>query len=179
MLNENVDISPILQTPRLLLRQPVTGDAPFIFSLRSDPRVNKYIDRDPATHPEQAAQFIVIVNQNIARGISFYWSILLKDTSAMIGTICLWNLSDDRRSAELGYELHPDHQGKGYMDEAIKKVTRFAFEKGFTRLEACTHKDNRASTKLLLKNGFLLDNGKKDEVEDNEYWILESSGVGC
>ena len=80
----------------------------------------------------------------------------------MIGTICFWNLSADRRSAELGFELHPDHQGKGYMDEAMKEVIGFAFRSGFTCLDAYTHKDNLASTKLLLKHGFVHDEKRKD-----------------
>jgi ribosomal-protein-alanine N-acetyltransferase len=172
MSNENSKIYPALRTLRLLLRQPEPGDAPFLFSLRSDPRVNKYIDRDPATEIGQAADFIMKVNQNIENGSSYYWSIVLKDTDAMVGTICLWNLSEDQKRAELGYELHPDHQGNGYMDEAIKEVIRFAFGKGFTKLEAFTHKENLASTKLLVKNAFVLDQEKKDEVVDNEYWVL-------
>ena len=60
----------------------------------------------------------------------------------MIGTICFWNESADRKSAELGYELHPEYQGNGYMDEAMKEVIGFAFRSGFTSLEAYTHKDN-------------------------------------
>jgi ribosomal-protein-alanine N-acetyltransferase len=163
---------PELISPRVILRSLNESDADFIYSLRSDPRVNKYIDRDPATSVEQATEFISKVNDNIAAGTSYYWSILLKDTLEMIGTICLWNLSEDRKTAELGYELLPDHQGNGYMDEAIREVISFAFRNGFTKLEAFTHKDNQASTKLLMKNQFVLSEEKKDEVVDNEYWVL-------
>ena len=80
----------------------------------------------------------------------------------MIGTVCFWNLSADRKSAELGYELHPDHQGKGYMHEAMKEVIDFAFRSGFTCLEAHSHKDNLASTRLLRKHGFVHDEKRID-----------------
>ena len=48
------------------------------------------------------------------------------------------------------------------MDEAIKEVIGFAFRSGFTSLEAYTHRHNLASTKLLLKHGFVHDEERKD-----------------
>ena len=44
----------------------------------------------------------------------------------------------------------------------MKEVIGFAFRSGFTSLEAYTHKDNLASTKLLLKYGFVHDKDRKD-----------------
>ena len=152
----------LLHTSRFLLRPLQETDADFIYTLRSNEQVNRFLDRAPAKNLEEARAFIQKINEGLAENKSYYWGIVLKETGAMIGTICFWNLSQDRKSAELGYELHPDHQGKGYMDEAIKEVIAFAFRSGFTRLEAFTHKDNLASTKLLLKHGFVHDVTRKD-----------------
>jgi ribosomal-protein-alanine N-acetyltransferase len=58
------------------------------------------------------------------------------------------------------------------MDEAIKEVIGFAFRSGFTSLEAYTHRDNLASTKLLLKHGFVRDEERKDP--ENPYQIMFS-----
>jgi ribosomal-protein-alanine N-acetyltransferase len=146
-----------LHTSRVLLRPLKQTDEDFIYSLRSNEQVNKFIDRAPAKNIEDARAFIKKIKDGVAENKSYYWSIVLKETNTMIGTICFWNLSADRKSAELGYELHPDHQGKGYMHEAMKEVIGFAFRSGFTCLEAYTHKDNLASTKLLLKHGFVHD----------------------
>ena len=135
--------------------------------------MNQFIDRPTAKDPEEAKAFI----QKIRENKSYYWGITLKENGKMIGTVCLWNLSADRKSAELGYELHPDYQRKGYMDEAIKEVIGFAFRSGFTSLEAYTHRDNLASTKLLLKHGFVHDEEKRpeplsDDILPGQTWRL-------
>lgn len=150
----------VLETPRLRLRQLIESDTDAIYSLRSNQRVNQFIDRPPAKGLEDAKTFV----QKILENKSSYWGITLKETDKVIGTICFWNESADGKSAELGYELHPDYQGKGYMDEAMKEVIGLAFRSGFTRLEAQTHKDNLGSTKLLLKHGFV----REEEREDPE-----------
>jgi ribosomal-protein-alanine N-acetyltransferase len=153
---------PILHTARLSLRPLEEADDHFIYSLRSNPQVNTYLDRQPPTQIEEARAFIKKISDSIADNKSYYWGIALKEPCSMIGTICLWNLSEDRKTAELGYELHPDFQGKGYMDEAIGEVIAYVYQNGFTTLEAYSHKDNAASTKLLLKHGFVLQEDRRD-----------------
>ncbi len=159
---------PVLSSSRLLLRQLEETDDKAIFSLRSDDRVNRFLDRKKPTAIEEACTFIHKINASIAENNSLYWAITLKEKHTLIGTICLWNYSPDRKSAELGYELSPEQQGKGLMQEALQEVTRYTFEKaGFTTLEAYTHQDNLASTRLLLKQGFILLEDRKDPENEN------------
>ena len=148
----------VLDTTRLLLRQLKETDVSAIYSLRSNEQVNRFLDRPTAKDSIDAKTFI----QKTLENKSYYWGITLKENDQMIGAICLWNEAADMKSAELGYELHPDYQGKGYMDEAMKEVIGFAFRSGFTSLEAHTHKYNHASTRLLLKHGFVRDEERKD-----------------
>ncbi len=158
---------PTLSTSRLLLRQLEETDDKTLFSLRSDDRVNRFLDRKKPTAIEEASAFIHIINNSIAENRSLYWVISLKENHALIGTICLWNYSPDRKTAELGYELSPGQQGKGLMQEALQAVIRYAFDKaGFATLEAYTHKDNLASTRLLLKQGFTFLTDRKDPEND-------------
>lgn len=170
---------PVLTTSRLILRQLEETDDRSIFSLRSDDNVNRFLDRKKPTDIHEASAFIQMINGAIAENKSLYWAIALKEDPALIGTFCLWNYSPDRKTAELGYELSPEHQGKGLMNEALQAVIRYAFDKaGFTTLEAYTHKDNHASTKLLLKQGFILQADKKDpESEDHIIFSLASDRV--
>ncbi|MGQ0737594.1 MAG: GNAT family N-acetyltransferase [Bacteroidota bacterium] len=164
---------PILTTPRLLLRQLAETDDAAIFSLRSNDRVNRFLQRPKQHAIEEAASFIKKINDAVNEGNSFYWGITVKDEPGLIGTICLWNISADRKTVELGYELHPDQQGKGYMNEAIKAVIDYAFQTGgFSNLEAYTHKDNEASTKLLLKHQFVLQSGHSDPENANLHIYL-------
>ncbi len=157
-----------LTTVRLILRQLKATDDNEIFKLRSDEYINQYIDRPKETSIEESRQFIIKINNGINENKSFYWAITIKENPQLIGTICLWNLSEDKKTAELGYELNQKYQGQGIMNEAIKKVIEFAFQNiGVTTIEAYTHKDNLKSTSLLLKNNFSIDSRRKDEENIN------------
>lgn len=160
----NFTTFPILATQRLILRQLSDDDKVAIFLLRSDERVNKYVDRPLQHHIDEATAFINKINKSIEQSESVYWAISLQDNAELVGTICLWNFSADHQTAELGYELSPIFQGQGIMNEAIKAVLEYAFE--IIELEsivAYPHKDNKSSIKLLENNGFVWEVDKIDE----------------
>jgi [ribosomal protein S5]-alanine N-acetyltransferase len=103
------------------------------------------------------------------RTISIYWAITLSDTDKLIGTICLFDFSDDNLKAEIGYELLPNFQGKGIMQEATSKVIDFGIQLiGLHFIEAYTHSENQASTKFLEKFNF-----KKHSTESNNLIIFK------
>jgi ribosomal-protein-alanine N-acetyltransferase len=146
---------PLLTTQRLILRQLKDEDANEIFVLRSDERVNKFIDRPKAITIADASAFINRIKTGIANDESVYWGITLKGSDQLIGTICLWNISRENSGAETGYELHPDFQGKGFMQEAFSKVLEYGFETmKLASIDAYTHPENNSSTTLLEKYNF-------------------------
>ena len=85
----------------------------------------------------------------------FLADITLTEVDELIGTICLWNLNLEKASADLGYELSPLHQKRGYMNEALQKVLQYADQVAFQRLEAYTHAENSPSIHLLEQNQFV------------------------
>lgn len=59
------------------------------------------------------------------------------------------------KSATLGYSMDKDHQGKGYMQEAVKLTLRYALrDLDLNRVEASAMLDNIKSQKVLEKLGF-------------------------
>lgn len=143
-----------IKTERLLLRSLKYGDAPEIFFLRSDSRVVKYLDHPRANNIQDAEAFINKILSGIGSNESFYWGICLSPSDKLIGTICLWNLTNDG-CAEIGYVLHPQFQKMGIMKEAMETVIHFAMEKlRLEKLVAEVHSDNDSSIKLLKKCGF-------------------------
>ena len=169
---------PAISTERLKLRKLVDSDWKEVSYLRTNKEVNKFVDRPPAETREKAMEFIARITSAVDKGESYYWAITSMDDNRMIGSICLWNLSEDRKYAEIGYDLHPDFQKKGIMDESLKAILIFGFnELLLNTIEAYTHKDNTASRKLLERNGFTLVPGKKDEdVPDNVVYEVINSG---
>lgn len=153
----------VLKTERLTMRQLVSSDANKIFALRSDINVNKYLGRKPSQSIDDAKVFIQTINENIQKNNSIYWAITLNDAVELVGTICLFDFSDENLKAEIGYELLPDFQGKGIMQEATSKVIDFGIQfLGLNSIEAHTHVENQSSTRLLEKFNF-----KKYSVDGN------------
>lgn len=152
-----------LKSPGLVLNALQDSDAATIHRLRSDPKVNQYLDRPASQSEQDALTFIHKIRKGIAANTSCYWALRQHSNGPLMGTLCLWNFSAERQTAEIGYELLPAFQGKGYMQEALKEVIRFAFDRaGCRQLLAYTHKENLASSALLLKLNFIQDETKKD-----------------
>lgn len=154
---------PELETERLQLRKLEESDFERIIYLRSDPVVNQFVKRPKAENREDAIAFIEKISLQFLSGKSIYWVISKKDAEVMLGSICLWNFSEDGKTAELGYDLSPAAQGNGFMDEALKRVLKFGFDDlNFEKIEAYTQKNNQASIKLLKRNGFIKNPERSD-----------------
>ena len=134
--------------------------------LRSDKNINEFIERPSAETKEKSLEFISKINNGINNLEFYYWAITNKNNTEMIGSICLWNFSKNKKTAEIGYDLSPDFQGKGIMNESLISVLNFGFSKlNLNSILAYTHKLNENSKKLLLKNGFRL--LKNNTIESN------------
>lgn len=157
---------PKISTERLLLRKIEKSDGEVILYLRSDEVINKYIQRPEhrkTKNISDALEHIQKLSNETESNKSFSWGITLKDDPKIIGTICIWNFSDDRKKGEVGYDLNPAFQGKGIMSEALTSVMNFGFnELNLNTIEAFTHKENESSKRLLEKNGFNFANDRKD-----------------
>ncbi len=146
---------PTIITERLVIRQPTLSDIQEIFLLRSNSAVNKYLNRKPDDTPEETLNFLKKVNENFESKAGIYWSIMQKLDDKVLGTICLFDFSDQHKKCEVGYELLPNYQRNGIMTEALRAVTKFVFETlNYDTIEAFTHKKNRRSIDLLLKLNF-------------------------
>lgn len=52
--------------------------------------------------------FIKMINRDVEYNGSLLWG-ALKGSNQIIGTICLWNFSKDRRTAEVGYDVGAEY----------------------------------------------------------------------
>lgn len=59
----------------------------------------------------------------------------------------------DDESIEIGYALHPDHQGHGYATEAVKAVLGELWRMGFRKVIAGFFEENAASFRVMEKCG--------------------------
>lgn len=157
---------PEIKTERLFLRKIETSDCDVILFLRSDETVTKFIERPEnrkTKNISDAIKFIKELNEYLETNKSITWGITLKNDAKIIGTICLWNFSQNNKTAEVGYDLDPKFQRKGIMNETLKMIIDFGFkELKLDKIEAFTHNENENSKKLLEKNGFQFIENRKD-----------------
>lgn len=151
MEQKKIKAFPILTTERLTLRPLTTSDVQEIFLLRSDTLINKYLNRQPCKTLEDALEFINKIKNNSLS----YWAIVQKGNKKLVGTICLFDVSEELKKCEIGYELLTEYQGKGIMREAAKKIIEYSIQTlRLNTIDAYTHKDNQSSTNLLKELNF-------------------------
>ena len=74
---------------------------------------------------------------------------------AFVGNCAIHTINWDVPSAQLGYWLHADFQGRGLMNEAVERLTRFGFDElQLVRLEIRCNARNSASAGVALRAGF-------------------------
>lgn len=81
-----------------------------------------------------------------------YWQIVAKNSNQIMGTIGYKGIPNSSGEIEVGYGLHPNHRGLGYMTEALKKMVKWAFDDVKQEVQAVigrTTKENSASQKVI------------------------------
>ena len=154
-----------IQTPNYNLRTLESSDENEIYILRSDERVLQYIDSPKAQRIEDARQFISKIISGTEKGGVYYWAVEGKNEEKLIGTICLWNFSEDFFSADIGFTLLPDYYGMGIMQEVIPAVIAYAFDcLNLSSINGEVAPGNVKSIKLLEKFGFVLNSERENTL---------------
>lgn len=99
-----------------------------------------------------------------------YMNIIRNESNEMVGRINLFpiQIGTYNRAFELGYRIGEAHQGKGYASEAVKILTKLAFDTyGIDYIQALTSPNNIASQIILIKNGFSFIKRIPNDVEVN------------
>lgn len=131
----------------------------------------EFLGRPLCKSVEEAAQFINKINNGIANNENIYWAVSLKENPKLIGTICLWQFSIEESKAEIGFELLPEYQGKGVIQEAVNSVLDYSFKiMNLYAIEGEVAPGNIKSIKVMERFGFkkvneIIENDS-DEVKD-------------
>ena len=159
---------PTLQTERLTLRKVNKSDAENIFEIRSDEAYSKFTGVKRYETVKEAEVYVTKIEGMIDRNEVILWSIDMKGTNEYVGGISLWNISDDKTQAEIGYDLLPKYRGNGYIQEAINAVSNYAFEVMKLHKIVAEHVrvENIKSIKALERYGFLLEKTFQVQMDD-------------
>jgi len=165
-----------LETERLILKPINESHVEDILKIRSNEVVNQFVKRIPPKTNYDALDFILTIKKRNQNNESLNWGISYKNQQNLIGTICLWKFSDDRKEAEVGYELLPEYHRQGLMSEALTAVLNYGFDAlNLQTILAFTNKFNENSKGLLVKHDFVLQEGRVDEgFPDNLVFSLKN-----
>ena len=152
-------MSKILETERLLLRQPRAADISHFLPLLGDYEVSKNLSRVPHPYTEDDARaFVQYAAGAWASGEDFIFAVLRKSPCAYVGTCGV----HPGRDWEIGYWFGKPYWGQGYASEAVGRLVAFAFEElSAERLTAAWYHDNPASGHVLEKLGCIADGGEE------------------
>jgi ribosomal-protein-alanine N-acetyltransferase len=177
---------PTIDASRVSLRWISAADTNAFYAIYSHPEVMRYWSTPPLADREAAANLIEKIQEDWKRRVILKWGIALRTDDQLIGSLTLFNLDFNHRRAEIGYALGRDHWGKGYMNEALMAVLKYAFEVlDLHRIEADVDPRNAASIKTLERLGFKREGYLRErwqvngEIQDAFYYgLLRRDWVG-
>jgi RimJ/RimL family protein N-acetyltransferase len=158
-----------IKTARLVLRQFDSADAATLSAYRSDPDVARY-QSWPTPYSIAAAQRLIAEQAHVDRPRPGDWlQIAATLDGELIGDVAV-RLSDDGRTARIGYTIARAHQRRGFGGEAAGAIVARLFEDGLHRIQASLDARNVASARLLEGLGFRHEGTEIAAELDNGEW---------
>jgi ribosomal-protein-alanine N-acetyltransferase len=147
---------PVLKTQRLLLRELLDSDAARILAIHGNAEAMRFFGTEPICNLEEAQLVISRFHElRTLPGPGARWAIVDNQSNTLIGTCGVFGWNRNWHKCGIGYELHPEAQGHGFMREGLSAVFSWAFEAmSLNRIEAQVHPENSPSLKLLSGLGF-------------------------
>lgn len=148
------------ETRRLILKVlgPDYSSDVLHFYLKDKELFEKYeADRSPNFYTEAHQRNILHIEYGLTLKLSQvrFYVFLKEDPDIIIGTVCLYGISNIYSKADLGYKFSSAYHHKGYASEAAEKVLDIAFtELNLHRICARVQETNIPSIRLLVGLGF-------------------------
>jgi RimJ/RimL family protein N-acetyltransferase len=145
-----------IATARLRLRPFTLADLDALYAIQSRPDVIRYLSGEPRSRAEVQAMLAFRAGHPTIEqeGDRLFLAMERRDTGVVIGDVSLRWLSAEHQQGELGFVLHPDHQGQGYGREAAVEVLWLGFEElGLHRISGRCDARNTASARLMERLG--------------------------
>ena len=167
------DFPESFETERLLIRSPLPGDGPDMHAAVNEslgeltpwmpwPKEHRSVEDSEVSVRRARARFVAREDLMLL--------LLLKGTETLVGSSGLHRIDWGVPKFEIGYWCRTRFAGQGYVTEAVRGITAFAFEAlGARRLEIRCDSRNLPSARVSERAGFLLEG----ELRNNE---LDTSG---
>ena len=167
------DFPESFETERLRIRSPLPGDGPKMHAAVNEslgeltpwmpwPKEHRTVEDSEASVRRAWANFVAREDLMLL--------LLLKGTETLVGSSGLHRIDWGVPKFEIGYWCRTRFAGQGYVTEAVRGISAFAFEAlGARRLEIRCDSRNLPSARVAERAGFQLEG----ELRNNE---LDTSG---
>jgi RimJ/RimL family protein N-acetyltransferase len=144
---------PILETPRLILREFVPDDADALARVLSDPEAMRFY---PAPFDRAGVEDWIARNcRRYAKDGRGLWAMVLQANGEFIGDCGLVVQEvDGTNEVEIAYHVRRDLWGQGFATEAARACRDYGFARlPVDRLISIIHPENLPSVRVAEKNG--------------------------
>jgi len=158
---KHLHIPEIVVTERLVISRLKYEDAEEIFyTYASKPEATKFVSWATHTTVADSSMFLKYAIAGWEEGTDYSFSIRLKNSRQMIGSI---GLLHDNGKVQFGYILSPTHWGQGYATEAcIALMDILRTHPEIYRVSTFVDVENIASIRVLEKAGLVKEAVLKD-----------------
>ena len=165
-----------IATQRLVLAHPAAGDGLALLRYRLSNRMHL-----SAWEPLRAASFYTLedvelqlrqMREQLAGGGAVHWLLARQGSTELIGLCSFTNIvRGPFQACHLGFSLSEEHQGKGYMAEALQAAIAHIFQSiGLHRIMANYQPANVRSAALLQRLGFEREGLARRYLKINGHW---------
>lgn len=172
-----------VETERLILRNRTVADAEAIFDFASRPEVSYPAGFPPVKTLKEEIYYLehLLPERNQKDNLPAGYGIVVKGTDTVIGSVDFNHRHEDD-VLEIGYTLHPDYWGRGYVPEAARASIDLAFkELDLHKIELTCFGYNVQSQRVAEKLGFALEarirdrkNAQGNRCDELRYGLLKS-----
>jgi RimJ/RimL family protein N-acetyltransferase len=145
-----------IRTDRLVLRPFRDSDFDVLYEIHSDAGVVRWLYNDVRTRAQVVELLKVKIAGAAVRAPGDWLSAAVEfgETGELVGDVDLLWVSDQHRSGELGFIVHPAHHGNGFATEASRPLLDWAFgDLGLHRVIGRAEARNAGSVRVLEKLG--------------------------
>jgi len=157
-----------IQTDRLLLRPYAADDLDSFHAITGRADTNRYLYTAPRGRDQSREALKRVMHQSVIDDEHDYLllAVVIRESGTLIGHVSLERVSREHQQGEVGYVLHPDHQGHGFATEAATVMLRLGFEVlGFHRIVGRLDARNEASARVLERLGMR----REAHLRENEF----------
>ena len=165
-----------LETPRLILRRYVPGDAQAMFvNWASDEEVTKFLTWPAHSDVEVTKNVIQSWISSYEHDDYYQWAIELKEISQPIGGISAVHLNDELDIVHIGYCIGTRWWHQGYTSEALGAVIDFFFDQVSARRIEARHDPNNPHSGMVMKKCGMRYEGTMRASDRNNQGLCDAS----